>query len=60
MAFFFLIVGINVFFFLFWIYKMYHEIRVMAILKYSKVYLALCLCFNQKRLAIEKKAAGLA
>jgi len=55
MVFFLVIVGINLFFFAFWIWKMYYEVKVRAILQYSKVYVVLCLCCNKRKLDRIKK-----
>ena len=50
MAFFVIIVLANIFFFVFWIVKMYQEMRAVILIKYSKIYVALCLCFDNQKL----------
>lgn len=41
------IVGVNVFFFGYWAYKMYVESKAMMIKKMEKVYLIFCLCMDR-------------
>ena len=48
--FFFVILAANLVFFLYWIYKLLNEIRVMILKKYEKVYVCLFLCFNRSQL----------
>ncbi|CDW82469.1 UNKNOWN [Stylonychia lemnae] len=48
--FFFLILSSNLCFFLFWGYKMYQEGKAKFRQKFTKIYLALCLCQNQNKL----------
>mmetsp|Transcript_42464 Transcript_42464/g.40708 ORF Transcript_42464/g.40708 Transcript_42464/m.40708 type:complete len:111 (+) Transcript_42464:1-333(+) len=58
--FFVVIVAVNLVFFVFWGLKMYQEMKQMIIIKFSKVYLVLCLCFNRRKLARDYQAAILA
>ena len=53
--FFFFIVLSNMMFFLYWIYKMYIELKSLIIKKLGKIYLFLCLCMNKSKFDYEKK-----
>jgi len=48
--FFAVIVFVNLIFFVYWVFKMYQEMKQMILLKYGKVYLVFCLCFNKNKL----------
>ena len=60
LVFFFVIVAVNLLFFAYWVLKMYSEMRVMLLLKYGHLYMALCLCFNRNKLQVKQKAALIA
>jgi len=46
---FFLILFSNLTFFFYWMYKMYVEVRIVMIKKFSKVYMNVFLCGSQKK-----------
>jgi hypothetical protein len=48
--FFAIIVIANLIFFIYWAYKMYQEIKAKFRSKLPKIYLAVCLCFNKRKL----------
>ena len=48
-----LIVVSNIGFFVFWIFKMYQDIRAKFRKMLPKIYVAVCLCFDKKRLKKE-------
>lgn len=51
--FFAVIVFVNLIFFTYWSYKMYQEIKAKFRSKLPKIYLAMCLCFNSRKLQFE-------
>ncbi|CDW87604.1 UNKNOWN [Stylonychia lemnae] len=51
--FFYLILISNVVFFIFWIYKMYQELKSRFRSQYQKIYLILCLCNDKEKLKSE-------
>jgi len=53
--FFFVIVVVNLLFFGYWSYKMYLEIKLVLLKKFSKVYLILCVCMNEEQLKHDKE-----
>eukprot|EP00350_Pseudokeronopsis_sp_OXSARD2_P013484 CAMPEP_0170551212 /NCGR_PEP_ID=MMETSP0211-20121228/9250_1 /TAXON_ID=311385 /ORGANISM="Pseudokeronopsis sp., Strain OXSARD2" /LENGTH=115 /DNA_ID=CAMNT_0010858261 /DNA_START=1465 /DNA_END=1812 /DNA_ORIENTATION=+ len=57
LLFFVVIVTVNILYLIFWLYKVYQEMKLIIILKFSKVYLVFCLCFNNQKLEKIKKQA---
>mmetsp|Transcript_17203 Transcript_17203/g.12286 ORF Transcript_17203/g.12286 Transcript_17203/m.12286 type:complete len:422 (+) Transcript_17203:512-1777(+) len=55
LVFFFVILLVNLIFFCYWLYKMYQEMKLVFMIKFSTLFAKFCICFDSKKAEQQRK-----